>query len=57
MGKDFIYTRAFLRCSLVGPVCAINELELDAGECLDLFGKEFICTRVLLMLCVCVILN
>ena len=31
MGKDFIYTRAFLRCVLAGSLCKDNVLELEAG--------------------------
>ena len=37
--KEFIYAMVFLRGGLVGSLCAINVLELDAGRWLDSWGR------------------
>ena len=39
IGKDFIYAMVFLRGGLVGSLCAINVLELDAGRWLNSWGR------------------
>ena len=46
MGKEYIYTRVLFRCVLVGSLCSIKSVELQAVCVAELMGKNFIYSRL-----------